>query len=339
MRIRRINMGGVNMKILLVNVDARFNMAIRKMYNYFRNDNEVTMIDLKFDGYPSKKFKTIDGTGYDKVYVSNIFDINKDKYEVIGCNDAQIGGIGSNNPYLQLPCEIEKTEPFYFDNEDTSYGFITRGCIRNCWFCKVPKYEGKLRVYNSIETIIKHDKVKFLDNNILAYNKHMEVFQYLIDRNIKCEFNQGLDFRLVTHENAKLLSKLNYMGEYIFAFDDPKYQLLLEEKLKILKQYISKEWKLKFYIYCNKDMDIGQLISRVEWCREHECLPYVMRDINCWEAKEKNFYIDYAAYCNQPAFFKKMDFETFLYKRHKNIERIKRSLKIYQDNSIQIQAS
>jgi hypothetical protein len=160
----------------------------------------------------------------------------------------------------------------------------------------------------------------------------MEVFQYLIERNIRCDFNQGLDFRLVNNQNAKLLSMLNYEGEYIFAFDDPKYQRLLEEKLKILKQYISKDWKLKFYIYHNKDMNISQLIGRVEWCRKNRCLPYVMRDINCWEAPEKNFYIDYAAYCNQPGFFKKMDFEVFLNKRHKNTERIKQSLKIYHDN-------
>ena len=320
------------MKILLVNVDSRFNIAIRRMYNFFRNDNEVTMIDLGFDGYPSKKFKDINGFGYDQVYVSNIFDINKDKYRVDNCNDVIIGGIGSNNPSLKLPAEIESTEPFYFDDEDTSYGFITRGCIRNCFFCKVPKYEGKLKFYNNIESIIKHKKVKFFDNNILAYDKHMEVFQYLIERNIRCDFNQGLDFRLVNHQNAKLLSMLNYEGEYIFAFDDPKYQRLLEEKLKILKQYISKDWKLKFYIYHNKDMNISQLIGRVEWCRKNRCLPYVMRDINCWEAAEKNFYIDYAAYCNQPGFFKKMDFEVFLNKRHKNAERIKQSLKIYHDN-------
>lgn len=323
----------VKMKILLVNVDSKFNVAIRRMYNYFKDSNDVTMVDLKFDGYPSKKYKVIDGTGYDRVYVSNIFDVNMYKYHVENCNDVVIGGIGSINPDLKLPEEIEKTDPFYFDNEEVSYGFITRGCPNNCYFCKVPKHEGKLRFYNHITKIIKHKKAKFLDNNILAYEKYKEVFEYLIEHNIRCDFNQGLDFRLVNHQNAKLLSMLNYEGEYIFAFDDPKYQPLLEEKLKILKQYISKDWKLKFYIYHNKDMAIKQLINRVEWCRANKCLPYFMRDINCWDSEEKNFYIDYAAYCNQPGFFKKLTFETFLYKRHKDNKRIKESLKIYYDNT------
>ncbi|OOM17248.1 hypothetical protein CLSAB_19680 [Clostridium saccharobutylicum] len=322
------------MKILLVNVDSRFNLAIRRMYNYFKEDHEVVMKDLKLDGYPDRKKVIVDATGYDKVYSSNIFEINQNRFEIVGCNNIVYGGIGSVDPNLKLPVEIENTEPFYFDNEDTSYGFITRGCIRNCFFCKVPKYEGKLKVYNSLESIIKHHKVKFLDNNILAYDKHMEVFKYLIDHNIRCEFNQGLDFRLINEDNAKLLSELNYMGEYIFAFDDPKYQSLLEKQLKIIKKYIPKDWKVKFYIYHNKDMSIPLLIHRVEWCRKNKCLPYFMRDINCWDSNEREFYIDYAAYCNQPSFFKSIDFETFLNKRHKNQERIRESLKIYNDNSI-----
>ena len=304
------------MRILLVNVDSRWNMAIRKMYNYFRREHDVEMIDLGFSGYPHNRKKVIDGTGYDKVFVSNIFDINKDRVTVKNCADVQFGGIGSNNPHRQLPCEIEATEPYYFADEDTSYGFITRGCIRNCWFCKVPKFEGKLKEYNAIESIVKHKKVKFLDNNILAYPKHMEVFQWCLDHpEIRVEFNQGLDFRLVNDENLEALSKLNYMGEYIFAFDEPKYQPLLEKKLALMKKYVSTPWKLKFYIYYHPSMDLKQLWERVEWCRERECLPYIMRDIACWDCDNKNFLIDYAAYCNQPGMFKKVSFADFLPKR------------------------
>ena len=324
-------------KILLVNVDSRWNMAIRKMYNFFKKEHEVEMIDLHFSGYPHKKKKVIDASGYDKVFVSNIFDINKDRVQVVNCNDVLFGGIGSNNPHMQLPCEIENTEPFYFPDETISYGFITRGCIRDCWFCKVPKYEGKLKEYNSIESIVKHKKVKFLDNNILAYKDHMKVFQWCLDHpEIKVEFNQGLDFRLVNDETLEALSKLNYMGEYIFAFDDPRYQPLLEKKMVLMKKWISKPWKLKFYIYYHPSMDLKQLFDRVEWCRKNECLPYVMRDIACWDCELKDFLIDFTAYCNQPSMFKKCTFEQFLQKRKEgksiNEERRIRSLQIYNDS-------
>ena len=320
------------MHLLLVNVDSRWNMAIRKLYNYYRHDHDVEMIDLGFSGYPHKRRKTIDGAGYDKVFVSNLFDINADRVEVINCQDVTYGGIGSRNPHLQLPPEIERTEPYYFPDEDTSYGFITRGCIRKCWFCKVPKYEGALQAYNSVESIVKHKKVKFLDNNILAYPDHMEVFRWLLDHpDIKCEFNQGLDFRLVTDENLEALSRLNYMGNYIFAFDEPKYQPLLEKKLALIKKYIPTPWALKFYIYYHPSMDLGELYERVEWCRARECLPYIMRDVACWDCEDKDFLIDYAAYCNQPSFFKKTTFAEFLERRTKNQVRRDRSLRTFQE--------
>lgn len=322
------------MRILLVNVDSRWNMAIRKMYNYYRQTHDVDIIDLGFSGYPHKRTKVIDGANYDEVYVSNIFDINRDRVTVEHCDKVYFGGIGSRDPLRRLPCEIEMTEPFYYPDEDTSYGFITRGCIRNCWFCKVPKYEGKLIAYNSIESVVKHKKVKFLDNNILAYPDHMSVFRWLLDHpDIKCEFNQGLDFRLVNDENLDALSRLNYMGGYIFAFDDPKYQPLLEKKLTLIKKYISKPWKLKFYIYYHPSMDLKLLFDRVEWCRERECLPYVMRDAACWDCDERDFLIDYTAYCNQAAMFKKLTFGQFLAKREvgKSIdaERRRHSMGIY----------
>lgn len=329
---------GRDMRILLINVDSRWNMAVRKMYNYFRRDHDVTMIDLGLSGYPHNRRETIDGSSYDEVYVSNIFDINKDRVTVTGCDRVVFGGIGSRNPEAKLSPEIESTEPYYFPEEDTSYGFITRGCIRNCWFCKVPKYEGKLTVYNRVEDIVKHKKVKFLDNNILAYPGHMDVFQWLIDKNQRCEFNQGLDFRLVNDENLEALSRLNYMGDYIFAFDDIKYEAALNKKIGLMKKYLSEPWRIKFYIYHADGMPISDLIYRVEWCRAHECKPYVMRDANTWGSDQEKFYIDYASYCNQPAYFKKVSFEEYLHIRHDyrykkpNLERIQFSLGIYKAN-------
>lgn len=307
------------MKILLVNADSRWNMAIRRMYTYFtQQGHDVEMLDLRLSGYPHKRRVTIDAADFDAVYVSNIFENNAHRVTVENCDLVTFGGVGSREPERQLPPEIEATPPYYAPGEKTSYGFITRGCIRKCWFCKVPKYEGALKEYNPVESIVRGvpgEVVKFLDNNILAYKHHMAVFNWLIERGTRCEFNQGLDFRLVNDENLDALARLNYEGEYIFAFDDPKYQKLLDKKIVQIKQYIPKPWKLKFYIYYHPDMDLPQLFERVEWCRAHECLPYVMRDAACWGHNGEKFFIDYAAYCNQPSFFKNMTFSQFLTKR------------------------
>lgn len=326
------------MKILLINVDSRFNIAIRRMYTYHleRND-DVQMIDLGFSGYPNKrKPKIIDASEYDLVCISNIFDINREKVIIKNCDNIIHGGIGSNHPEKKLMSEVEQCNPFYYEHEDVSYGFITRGCIRNCWFCKVPKFEGRMQTYNTVEKIVYSNpnmqRVSFMDNNILAYEDHEDVFQFLIDRNIKCDFNQGLDFRLTNERNLKLLSQLNYFGNYIFAFDDPKYEPILNKKIKLMKEFMPSAWNFKFYIYYHPSMDLNLAFRRVEWCREHECLPYLMRDVACWECEDRDFLIDYASYCNQPAFFKKMTFEEFLFKRLTNQDRIRKEITKY--NSI-----
>lgn len=310
------------MRILLVNVDSRWNLAIRRMMTFYtQQGHDVEMRDLKLRGYPHKRHVKIDATSFDRVFVSNIFEQNAHRVEVKGCAEVEYGGIGSRDPGKQLPAEIEACPPYYAPGEQETYGFVTRGCIRKCWFCKVPKYEGALKAYNAVESVVRGipgEVVHFMDNNILAYPHHMEVFQWLIERGIRCEFNQGLDFRLVNDENLATLARLNYEGDYIFAFDDPKYQRLLDKKIVQIKRYIPKPWRLKFYIYYHPDMDLPQLIERVEWCRAHECKPYVMRDSACWGASCEKFMIDYAAYCNQPSFFKNMTFPQFLTKRQES---------------------
>ena len=313
------------MKILLINVDSRWNLAIRRMYTFYINKgHNVEMRDLEFSGYPHKRTANIDAADFDKVFVSNIFDQNAYRVTIENCDDVEYGGIGSRDPKRKLPWEIEMTAPYYAPGETETYGFVTRGCINKCWFCKVPKYEGALKEYNNVDSIVRGvpgEIVHFMDNNILAYPGHMDVFNYLIDRGIRCEFNQGLDFRLVNDENLDALARLNYEGEYIFAFDDPKYQKLIDRKTDLIKKYIPKPWKIKFYIYYHPNMELSQLIQRVEWCRERECLPYVMRDAACWNSDDRDFLIDYAAYCNQAGMFKKLTFEQFLSKRHKNEDR------------------
>ncbi|MGN1027802.1 MAG: hypothetical protein ACI4P4_15515 [Faecousia sp.] len=321
------------MRVLLLNVDSRWNMAIRRLYAWhFKIGDEVEMRDLGLSGYPHNRTASVDASGFDLTYVSNIFEQNAYKVTVENCDQVIFGGIGSRDPDRRLPACVEATPPYYAPGEKISYGFITRGCIRNCWFCKVPKHEGALKKYNPVESIVRGvpgEIVKFLDNNILAYPGHMDVLRWLIERGTRCEFNQGLDFRLVNDENLDALARLNYEGEYIFAFDDPKYQPLLDQKIVQIKRYIQKPWRLKFYIYYHPDMDLRQLYERVEWCRSHECLPYVMRDQACWECEYKNFLIDYASYCNQPGFFKNWTFPEYMKKRTKNTTRQRSSIDIY----------
>jgi hypothetical protein len=324
------------MRICLIDADSVIpNLALMKLSTYYKNLNySVDLVQVKLPYYPNrKKYKFNVPEGYDVYYCSIVFEGNKDY--IIGDNII-FGGTGYDIK-VKLPDEIEYLEPDYsiYPDNDVSYGFISRGCIRKCKFCVVPSKEGSIHQVSSINNIIRHKKVKFLDNNILALHNHKSILKELISKNIKCCFNQGLDIRLIDDENSKLLSQLNYMGEYVFAFDDWLYLSVINQKIKLLSW--RKPWQLKFFVYCNPDMDLNNIIKRVEWLRQHECLPYVMRDIDCWKSKYNKFYVDLASYTNQPNFFKKKTFSDFLEKRYKynsikNADRIKTNVKLYMEN-------
>lgn len=83
--------------------------------------------------------------------------------------------------------------------------FTSRGCIRNCKFCAVPKIEGDL-----VELKEWVPKPIVCDNNLLACsNAHFEDVIYKL-RNIKgVDFNQGLDARLLTSQHAHGLATLD----------------------------------------------------------------------------------------------------------------------------------
>jgi hypothetical protein len=320
------------MNILLIDADSTIpNLAIMKLSTFYKNINaNVTVKRLNIPYYPNKKKHhiTVATSNYDKCFCSVIFP---GSLQYIHGDNIEFGGTGYSLT-KNLPTEIEACEPDYtiYPENNISYGFLSRGCIRNCSFCFVPKKEGALKRVNSVDDIVKHPITKFLDNNFLALPDANIIMQELIQKNIKHQFNQGLDIRLVDKEKSQLLSNLNYHGEYIFAFDNIKYQDIIDTKLAIMDW--RKDWQFKFFVYVHPDMPISDTTKRIKYLYKNKCLPYIMRDLSCWESINKNFYTDIAAWCNQPGFFKNMIFSEFMNKRTKNKERIKNSVTLFIEN-------
>lgn len=320
------------MKVLLIDVDSKIpNIALMKLSGYYKSKGDsVELRKLNYNGFPKKKkITTIDALEYDKVFVSIIFTCNKDVLNV-NAKDITFGGTGWDLT-TKLPPEIDDFEEDYsiYPENTSSYGFLTRGCIRNCPFCFVPRKEGMIKRYRDVSQVVKHKKVYFLDNNIFAHPDCDKILQELVDKKIRCQFNQGLDIRLLTETKAQLLSKLNYFGDYIFAFDDLRDKSLIDANLILLKKYIKKDWKIKFFIYCNANMPIIQVTDRITWCKNNKCLPYLMRDKNCWEDNNVYFYNNLGAYCNQPGLFKNLTWKQFLNKRTKNKNTIEDCLRLW----------
>lgn len=80
----------------------------------------------------------------------------------------------------------------------------TTGCPNRCRFCAVPTTEGKL-----IELDDWPDLPIICDNNLLAASqKHFDRVCDRLEKHSWCDFNQGLDARLLTHYHAARLAKL-----------------------------------------------------------------------------------------------------------------------------------
>jgi hypothetical protein len=318
-------------QVLLVDVDSTIpNIALMRLSTYWkRSGYEVTLLKLAISIYDKPKSIAVDTQGYSAVYVSTIFKGTIDNVtfaNVASDTYLDIGGTGSGDISKRLPKLIEDCNCDYsiYPDCDTSVGFISRGCIRNCEFCIVREKEGALVQVAEPHDIIRHHKVKFLDNNFLALPNHIGLLHDLVEmQETRMQFNQGLDIRLVTEENAELLSKLNYMGEYIFAFDSVSLQPIVETKLAILKKYIPKDWRIKFFIYCHPKLSIpDDVYHRILWCKEHKVLPYFMRHQDCWQSENVRTYNDFSAWCNQPGIFKHHTYDQFCLKRRPQKDRV-----------------
>lgn len=310
------------MKILLINCDADFNIALSKLYRYYLNNgDDVRYCNCGFDYYNDNEPKRyFDGAMYDMIYVSAIYDNSLSKIRIFdGDGKINIGGIGSGNNG-SLPSHIHNLEPYNIS--DVYQNFITRGCIRHCSFCKVRDHEGYIYLdKHPCEMELKSTNL-FWDNNILGYSQHKDILRWLNDNGIKYQFKQGLDFRLVNDENLRLLADARYYGDYIFAFDFIEYRSIVKKAIDLIRQYIERPFKTKWYCYVNINDPVTSINQRVRFLKDNECLPYVMRDKNCYAKSDKAQYLTMlSAYCNQPAFFKKMEFSEFVSKRTNN-ERI-----------------
>jgi len=95
--------------------------------------------------------------------------------------------------------------------------FTSRGCIRRCAFCAVPKIEGELR---ELDDWVPRPVI--CDNNLLACSRSH--FDSVIDK-LKAagvqgvDFNQGLDARLLTAYHAGRIAELD-MRFVRLAWDD-----------------------------------------------------------------------------------------------------------------------
>lgn len=192
------------MKIGLVDVDGHSgfpNLALMRLSSYHKARGDI--VDW-WNGFEE----------YDCVYMSKVFTFSPDMDTVIRATEVIRGGTGYKD-YSSLPPEIEATYPDYsiYPHFKQAIGFLTRGCIRNCPWCIVPRKEGKIHPAATWQEIKRPDsrEIIFMDNNVLACDHGLQQIEDMGGKPVWVDFNQGLDARLIDMEAAKLLSRLRWI--------------------------------------------------------------------------------------------------------------------------------
>ena len=313
------------------------NLVCMKISNYYKvsGGNRVVLITEYTDSI--KK--------YDKVFLSKVFTDTKVPAWVLSLPNIEYGGTGffyDKSPPLSY--EIEHCMPDYhlYDNYvqkqidsgakrnefkyylDYSIGFLTRGCFRQCEFCVNKNYKS-VQEHSQLNEFVdmSRKKICLLDDNFFGCKNWKNILNELIALNKPFQFKQGLDERLLTEEKIKMLHDCKYDGDYIFAFDNIADYDIIEQKLKLLRKYITTSDNIKFYVLCGFDrngkydkafweQDLWDLFKRIELLMKYQCLPYVMRYEKYNESPYRGTYINVAAWCNQPVAFKKKTYREYV---------------------------
>ena len=273
------------MKVGLIDVDGHNfpNLPLMKISAWHKREGDLV-----------EWYRGLWSDHMNRVYMSKVFSFTPDYNVVIDADEIVKGGSGyaidlDNGKEVyhkerdnDLPDEVEHIYPDYSlypqYTEDTAFGFLTRGCIRNCSFCHVCEKEGWIsRKVADLDEFWKGQKnIILCDPNLLAYQGHKDLLQQLADSKAYVDLNQGVDVRLITDNNIDLLKQVK-IKKIHFAFDHYEDKDIIVPKLKMYREATGFDHhKVMVYVLVNFDSTLEQDLERIYAIRDIGFDPYVM---------------------------------------------------------------
>ena len=150
---------------------------------------------------------------YDRIYMSKVFTFSPDNDTVMQSDEIIRGGTGYRD-YGSLPEEIEAIAAGLLDYRVTriAVGFLTQRRIRSCrGVSSRAKRAASALPRHGRRSSVRTAGRSFLDNNVLAHEHGLQQIEEMGHADVKVDFNQGLDTRLITPEIAAMLAKLHWV--------------------------------------------------------------------------------------------------------------------------------
>ena len=178
-----------------------------------------------------------------------------------------------DNVHVGLFQSVERFMPDYslVPDWESSIMFGTRGCIRKCAFCAVPKLEGKVwGPAQSITDLVKpgHREVTLWDNNVLGVPNWRDIVDELRELEVKVDFNQGLDARLIDQGVADKLRQLR-IEPVRMAYDIPSERNALMRAIPALESAGFNRRRMHVYTLYNfmdsPDDFLSRVIDLLDW--------------------------------------------------------------------------
>jgi hypothetical protein len=194
-------------EIALIDVDGTLpNLALMKLSRHFKQQDRGVIL-VRHDERISCVEAAFASVVFSSQSSKNRTEKLRRKYE----ERLTVGGSGVDLA-SRLPPEIEALPPdfdLYPELGDRAIGFLTRGCPFKCPFCTVPVKEGLPRQVSDLDELLQgRKKLILLDDNILSHPKAAAFLEDMAHRGIEVNFNQTLDLRLVTREEAQILRRV-----------------------------------------------------------------------------------------------------------------------------------
>lgn len=276
------------------------------------DSTELVKFNKKTDSLPAKN--------PDKIYVTSLFTWTwRDVWDAVHFYRKKypdvpviLGGIyasllpdhaklsGATSLFHGICQEVESLLPDYSiaperDGKkwDGSIIFSSRGCHNRCKFCAVPTLEGKMNSErNSILPYIEpeYSRVIFFDNNFLANRYSGAIFDELVELDKKVDFNQGLDAKLITEQNAKRIADLKLDDSIRLAYDSIDRKKYVLKAIERLIDAGIKKRDIFVYALFNYIDTPEDFFSRVKDILNSGVVCYPMRYEPTF-AIEKNYYI------------------------------------------------